>query len=275
MPRRQVDDLVEISRVRPVGPGPLTCRTLVITHAVAPARPARLLGEDGEGLRRRWRAARRTRRRGEQRSAIDQLVPRVGSYSRARCGGVARPRAGGTRRCCAESRSGNQLDGADVDASSSEAWPPGRADRRPAGVLDPRRRSRDSDPDGGHLRHAEPIDQLVSPRSERFLGHEDQLVGGCDVGRYGRHLLELIARDGGLELAVGQLDEKSSGGGARCRRTSARVSRSTGGGRGLDRTDRRREADAHRGTPVTAGRRSSETSDALPLVAGRAGSRPR
>ena len=155
--------------------------------------------------------------RGQQRGALDQLVPgrRVhdpAGDTGAVVVGPAHPLEEGGD-AVGRADLAHQLDRPDVDAELQRGGGHQRAQvAGPQAVLDPlaalpRQRS----VMGGHLVLAEPLAQLVGDPLGQLSGvDEDQ--GRSVVGDVGgdavEDLVELIAGDGRLELAVGQLQRQ-------------------------------------------------------------------
>ena len=259
--RDQLDDLLELLPGElPVRPGPGDeVEQLVLGHAVvAPGRRLGhdLLGEDVERLLGRVEGIEASALdRGQQRGALDQLVPggRVhdpAGDTGAVVVGPAHPlQEGGDAVRRADLA--HQLDRPDVDAELQRGGGHQRPQvAGPQAVLDPLAAlARQRSVMGGHLVLSQPLAQLMGHPLGQLPGvDEDQ--GGSVVGDVGgdavEDLVELIAGEGRLELAVGQLQRQLEvapvpavdDGRERLARSHEQA------GRRLERPDRRREADA-------------------------------
>ena len=194
---------------------------LVLGHAVvAPRRRLGhdLLGEDVERLLGRVEGVEASPLdRGQQRGALDQLVPggRVhdppGNAGAVVVGPAHPLEEGGD--AVGRADLAHQLDRPDVDAELQRGGRHQRAQvAGPQAVLDPLAAlPRERPVMGGHLVLSEPLAQLVGhPLGELSGVDEDERgpvvgdVGGDPV----EDLVELVARDGRLELAVGQLQRQ-------------------------------------------------------------------
>jgi hypothetical protein len=255
--RDEVDDLLELrARQPPIRPGPGDqAIQLVLGHALlAPRRRLGhdLLGEDVQGpLGWMERIEASAPDRGQQRSALDQLVPRGRVHdppgdTRAMVVGPPHPlQEGGDAMGRADLA--HQLDRPDVDAQlQRRGGHQGPQVACPQAVLDALAAlSRQRSVMGGHLVLAQPLAQLMGDPLGQLPGvdeHQGRPVTRDVGGDAVEDLVELIAREGGLELAVGQLqgDVESApmaavdDGGRRLARSHQEP------GCSLDRLDRRR-----------------------------------
>ncbi len=221
--RDQLDDLLElVPRESPVWPGPRQqAEQLVLGHTlVAPGRRLGhdLLGEDVERLLgRTQRIQAPLPDRGQQRGAFNQVVPggRVHDAAGDTHALVVRPAHPLKERRDAVRRANlaHQLDRPDVDAQLQRGGGhQGSQLTGPQAMLDPLPPlARERSVMGGHLVLAEPLAELMGhPLGQHSGVDEDQRgsVAGDVGGDAVEDLAELVAGDGGFQLAVGQLERQ-------------------------------------------------------------------
>ena len=224
--RRHVDDLLELlPREPPVGPGsPDELEQLVFCHPVfTPGRGLGhdLLGQDVQRLLGRVQGVEAPPfHRGEQRGALDELVACGRVYDPAgNAGPVVVGPAHPLQECGDAVRRADlayELDGPDIDAELERR----RRDQslklaRAKALLDPLAAlSRQRSVVSGHLALTQALAELVRHPLGQFSGVDEHQRGSVpsDVGADAvEDLVELIAGDRGLELAVGQLERQLEG----------------------------------------------------------------